>query len=244
MNADKGIQYEYANGIAVITMDDGKRNALPPAMFRGLYAALRQAEKDKAIVILTGREGVFSAGYDLKVMKAGNADTLRMLRAGYSLTARMLNFPYPIISACSGHCYAMGVFMMLSADYVIGSKGPFQVSANEVALGLPMPRVACSVMRQRLTPAGYQRAAILAEQFSPESALSVGFFDELVDPSELLGRARDVAKGFAELDMRAHAETKRRVRSSVIPAIRRQVPLDLVEAVKIGLRGTKPKSRQ
>lgn len=242
MSADNTIQYEYANGVAVITMDDGKRNALPPAMFRGLYAALRQAEKDKAVVILTGREGVFSAGYDLKVMKAGNASTLRMLRAGYALTARMLDFPYPIINACNGHCYAMGVFMMLSADYIIGSRGPFQITANEVALGLTMPRVPCTVMRQRLTPAGFQRAAILAESFTPETAMAAGFFDELAEPQDLLNRARTVAKSFTELDMRAHAETKRRVRSSDISAIRRQVPLDLVEAVKYGLRGRKPKS--
>lgn len=241
MSGSELVRYEYKDGIAVITLDDGKRNALPPAMFKGIYSALRQAEKDQAIVILTGREGVFSAGYDLKVMKAGNADTLRMLRAGYSLTARMLEFPFPIIAACNGHCFAMGVFMMLSADYIIGSQGDFQISANEVAIGLTMPRVPCTVLRQRLNPGAFQRAVLLSESFSPEAALQAGFFDALSTPAELMSLAQAKAEDLKRLDMRAHADSKRRIRSKQISTIRRQVPLDLVEAVKYGLSGRKPK---
>ncbi|MEC9364948.1 MAG: crotonase/enoyl-CoA hydratase family protein [Pseudomonadota bacterium] len=237
----ESVLYELKDGIAVITIDDGKRNALSPAVFRGIYGALRQAEKDRAGVILTGREGVFSAGYDLKVMKAGNADTLRMLRAGYSLTARVMAYPYPVITACNGHSFAMGVFLMLSTDYVIGTRGEFQVAANEVAIGLTMPRVACTTLQQRLTPAAYQRAVTLSEVFTPEAALAAGFFDELVDPAELMARAQSRAAQFAKLDARAHAESKRRIRAKQISAIRRQVPLDLVDAVKFGLRGGKPR---
>jgi len=236
------VRYQLQDGIAVITIDDGKRNALPPAVFKGLYAALRRAEQDRAVVILTGREGVFSAGFDLKVMKAGNADTLRMLRGGYALTARIMAHPHPVIAACNGHAFAMGVFMMLSADYIVGSRGNFQISANEVAIGLTMPRVPCTTMAQRLTPAAYQRAVVLAESFTPESALAAGFFDELVEPGELLDRARALAAKFAQLDMRAHAESKRRIRAHQIKAIRRQVPLDLLDAVKYGLRGGRPKA--
>lgn len=241
MSERDSVRYEQRDGIALITIDDGKRNALPPAVFKGLYAAFRRAEQERAVVILTGREGVFSAGYDLKVMKAGNANTLRMLRAGYSLTARIMAHPYPVIAACNGHSFAMGVFMMLSADYIIGSRGDFQIAANEVAIGLTMPRVACTTMQQRLTPAAYQRAVALAEVFTPESALAAGFFDELVESSELLARAQTLATQFGKLDMRAHAETKRRIRASQIKSIRLQVPLDLVDAVKFGLRGGKPK---
>jgi enoyl-CoA hydratase len=242
MATHDSVRYQLQDGIAVITIDDGKRNALPPAVFKGLYAALRRAEEDRAVVVLTGREGVFSAGFDLKVMKAGNADTLRMLHAGYALTARIMQHPYPVIAACNGHVFAMGVFMMLSADYIIGSRGDFQISANEVAIGLTMPRVPCTTMAQRLTPAAYQRAVVLAESFTPESALAAGFFDELVEPGELLDRAKALAAKFGQLDMRAHAETKRRIRADQIGAIRRQVPLDLLDAMKFGLRRGRAKA--
>ena len=241
MTSHDSINYRLDGGIATITIDDGKRNALPPTVLKGIYAALRRAESDQAPVILTGREGVFSAGFDLKVMKAGNADTLRMLRAGYSLTARIMAYPHPVVAACSGHSMAMGLFMMLSCDYIIGIEGDFNLTANEVALGLTMPRVACTVMQQRLSPAAYQRAVNLSEYFHPGNAVAAGLFDEVVQPQALTQRARECAEQFAELDARAHRDTKRRIRAEQIKAVRRQVPLDLVDAVKFGLRGGKPK---
>lgn len=237
------VRCEIANEIATITIDDGKRNALSPAVFREIYAAIDRAEKAKATIILTGREGVFSAGFDLKVMRSGKPETLAMLRSGYALTAKLMAYPRPVIAACNGHCFAMGVFMMLSADYIIGSKGDFRISANEVAIGLTMPRVAAATLQQRLTPAAYQRAVVLSEEFSPESALQAGFFDELVNANELAQLARDKAEQFQTLDKNAHAASKLRIRADTIKAIRRHLPLDLVDAVKIGLRGAKAKKK-
>ncbi len=231
------VSYELNDGIATIRMDDGKRNALSPEMFKELNAALDRAEADKAIVILTGRDEVFSAGFDLKVMKAGGTRTISMLRAGYSLTARILGYPYPVITACNGHVLAMGVFMMLASDYVIGSEGDFKISANEVAIGMPFPRVAEEMMRLRLRPADFQRAVVLAEYFSVEKALAAGFFDEVVAGEALLARANAVAGDLSKLDMWAHKVSKQRVRKTVINRIRRNIPLDLKDAVLLGVRG-------
>jgi len=236
--SDSQVKYELAGGVATITLDDGKRNALSPNMFKHLNAALDRAEADKAIVILTGREEVFSAGFDLKVMKGKNpATAIAMLNAGYSLTARVLAFPHPVITACNGHVLAMGVFLMLSTDYVIGTQGDYKVSANEVAIGLPMPRTAAQVLKHRLTPAAFQRATTLAEYFPVDIARESGFFDELVSATDLLSRAQEKAAEFAALDRDAHRITKQRVRSKTIKSIRRSIPLDLKDAAILGVRG-------
>lgn len=229
------VHYSFVNGVATIQLDDGKRNALSPAMFRQIYAALDRAEADRAIVILTGREQVFSAGFDLKVMNGAPLDALRMLRAGYSLTARVLAYPYPVIAACNGHALAMGVFLMLSADHVIGTRGAFRISANEVAIGMTMPRVAAAMLRHRLTPADFQTAVALARYFPVEDALKAGFFDELAEAASLMPRARELAVEFAKLDMRAHTASKRRIRRPLIRYIRRSVPLDLFDALLVGV---------
>lgn len=230
------VKYSLADGIATIQLDDGKRNALSPAMFREINAALDRAEADRALVIFTGREEVFSAGFDLKVMKSGGMPTLQMLRAGYSLTARVMAYPYPVIAACNGHVLAMGVFLMLSADYVIGVRGDYKVSANEVALGLTMPRVAAAMLRHRLRPADYQSAVTLSKYFPMEAAREAGFFDELVEPAQLMPHARALAAEFAKLDMHAHAASKRRIRAELIGHIRRSIPLDIADAVRHALR--------
>ena len=169
-------------------------------------------------------------------MKRGGLNALRMLRAGYGLTARVMSYPYPVIAACNGHSLAMGVFLMLSTDYVIGSRGDFKIAANEVAIGMTMPRVAAATLRHRLDPAAFQRAVTLSEYFDVESAKDAGFFDELVDPTELMSRAETLAHSYKNLDLRAHTASKRRIRAAVIRRIRCSIPLDLIDAALVGLR--------
>lgn len=235
------VHYNLDGRVATIRIDDGKRNALAPEVLREIYAALDRAESDRAAIIITGRESVFSAGFDLKVMKRGGVKAIGMLRSGYALTARVMAYPHPVIAACNGHSFAMGVFLMLSADYVIGSRGDFRISANEVAIGLTMPRVAAAVLKHRLDPAAYQRAVTLSEEFNPEAALDAGFFDELVNPDDLKVRAEALADTFAALDERAHAASKRRIRAAVIRRIRSGLPLDLFDAMMMGVRGARPR---
>ena len=235
------VHYNLQDQVATIRIDDGKRNALSPQVLHEIYQALDRAESDRAIVIMTGRESVFSAGFDLHVMKRGGVNALRMLRAGYALTARIMAYPYPVIAACNGHALAMGVFMMLSADYVLGSRGDFKIAANEVAIGLTMPRVAAAMLRHRLNPAAFQRAVTVSAYFNVEAALSAGFFDELVDPADLMPHAEACADKFKELDPRAHRASKRRIRAALIRKIRFSIPLDLLDAVLMGLRGARNK---
>ena len=230
------VTFEIEHSIATLTMDDGKRNALSPAMFDELYDALERAEREDAAVVITGREGVLSAGFDLKVMKAGGVQAVKMLRAGYGLTARLLSFPKPVVIASPGHAYAMGAFLLLSGDYRFGVPGPYTYVANEVAIGLPMPRVACEVLRLRLNPAARERAVILSEEFSPEEALQVGFIDALVPVERLLDEARSKAAALLELDPAAHAISKKRLRADTLRNIRASLPLDLGDAVVLGAK--------
>jgi len=236
-----GVHYGLQDRVATIRIDDGKRNALSPQLLRGIYQALDRAESDAAAVIITGREAVFSAGFDLNVMKRGGMDALQMLRLGYALTARVLAYPYPVVAACNGHVMAMGVFLMLSADYAIGSRGDCKIAANEVALGLTMPRVAASMLEHRLSPAAFQRAVTLSETFDVEAALQAGFFDELVEPDQLLARATTKAESALQLDMPAHTASKRRIRKALIRKIRISLWLDLADAIMMGLRGARPR---
>jgi enoyl-CoA hydratase len=239
--AMNSLHYSLEGRVATVRIDDGKRNALSPQVLDAIYEALDRAEADRAAVILTGRESVFSAGFDLNVMKRGGMNAIRMLRSGYALTARVMAYPYPVVAACNGHSFAMGVFLMLSADYVIGSRGDFRISANEVAIGLTMPRVAAAMLRHRLDPAAYQRAVTLSEEFDPEAALNAGFFDELVAPDELKARAESHAAEYAKLDARAHKASKHRIRGALIRKIRISIPLDLLDAMIMGLRGARPR---
>lgn len=198
-------------------MDDGKANVLSPAMLASLNEALDHV--GGKVVVLTGRPGMFSAGFDLSVLQGGGQEAFEMLMGGFSLARRLLSWPTPVLIACTGHAVAMGVFLVLSGDYRLGVSGPFKLTANEVAIGLTMPHTAVEICRQRLTPATYTRAVLLSEVFGPEQAVPAGFLDEVVDASELSDRSHALAKHLGGLNMDAHARSKARARHDILEAI-------------------------
>jgi enoyl-CoA hydratase/carnithine racemase len=223
------VSYQLRGSIATITMDDGKVNVLSPAMLGELDAALDQAMADRAVVLLGGRSGIFSAGFDLPVLNAGGAEAAAMVQAGFTLAERLLSFPMPVVIACTGHAVAMGVFILLSGDYRVGAAGPYKITANEVAIGLTMPRAAVEILRQRLAPAYFNRAATLAEPFSPEGAVEAGFLDRVVSAADLHDVARGTAEAAAALDLDAHLATKLRARQHTLDAVRAAIDADSAE---------------
>lgn len=220
------VTYQLNGSVTTITMDDGKVNALSLDMQAELNAALDQAATDKAVIVLTGREGIFSGGFDLPTLKAGGETALQMLVGGFELSERILKFQTPVIIANPGHCVAMGVFIMLSADYRIGIDGPFKMGANEVAIGLVVPESAIEICRNQLTPACFNRSMLTSEFFQPKDALKVGFLDKLVEQEELLETAQGLASEYVKLDNRAYQATKAKVRGELYKKVRSGIEND------------------
>ena len=227
------VQCEIESSVASITMDDGKVNALSLRMLGELNAALDRAAAEQAIVVLGGRPGVFSAGFDLPVLRAGGWEAITMFRAGFELAERLLSYPRPVVIACSGHAMAMGAFLLLSGDYRIGTRGAFKLAANEVAIGVTMPRAAVEILAQRLNPACFTRATLLAETFSPDNAIEAGFFDRVVDAAELRPTAAQVVAMVSALDAPAFAATKLRARQRMLASIRSGIETDHVELCRL-----------
>jgi enoyl-CoA hydratase len=223
--------YHRTDAIATITLDDGKVNVMSLAMQEAIHVGLDRAEADGVPVVVRGRDGVFSAGFDLNVLRGGGTDGLAMVKGGFELAARLLAFPLPVVMACTGHAIAMGTFLLFSGDYRIGVSGPYKLTANEVAIGLTMPHAAIAILGHRLTPAALPRAILLAEPFSPADAVAVGYLDKVVDAADLVAEARQVAVASAGLDLTAHAATKARFRAPVLDAVRAGIVADEAELV-------------
>ncbi len=224
------VHYSVDEAVATIQMDDGKVNVLSPVMQREINEALDHAELEGVgAVVIAGNSRVFSAGFDLGVLTAGGDAAIGMLVGGFELAARVLAYPKPVVMACTGHAIAMGSFLLLGGDHVIGSPD-HRVMANEVAIGLTMPRAALAITRHRLTPAAYQRAVGLAVPFVGEEAVAAGYLDELVASDRVRARAQEVARNFTALDARAHAATKLLARAEVLDAIRSGIDLEFRQA--------------
>jgi enoyl-CoA hydratase len=219
--------YALEERVATITMDDGKVNAMSTGMLGELQAAFERARADRAAVLLVGKPGLFSAGFDVKVFASGDLPAvMAMLRAGAELIEQILSFPFPVVTACTGHAYPMGAFLMLSADVRFGADGPYRIGMNEVAIRIVPPRFAIEIARQRLTPAAFNRLIVTGEMLSPTDAVTAGFLDFVVPASELLQKARETARALSALDMESHATTKLRVREQALGALRAAIAAD------------------
>jgi enoyl-CoA hydratase len=220
------VAYSLEDGIATLTLNNGKVNAFSHELIAQFNGALDKAQADAAVVIVTGQPGILSGGYDLKVMMSGPQYAIDLVAAGSMLARRMLAHPQPIIVACPGHAVAKGAFVLLSADYRIGVEGPFTIGLNEVKIGMTMHHVGIAIARDRLTTPAFQRAVINAEMFTPQGAIAAGFLDQVVAPDQLMATAREVAQQMKKLNMSAHKNTKLKVRKALLDTLDAAIALD------------------
>ncbi|WPO98819.1 crotonase/enoyl-CoA hydratase family protein [Pseudomonas sp. HR96] len=220
------LDYLLEDGVATLTLNNGKVNAISPDVISALNSALDRAAQDRAVVILTGQPGILSAGYDLKVMTSSPQNAVSLVTAGSTLARRLLSHPFPVIVACSGHAVAKGAFLLLSADYRIGVSGPFQIGLNEVQIGMTMHHAGIELARDRLGRSAFQRSVINGEMFGPDAALQAGFLDQVVAPEQLRETALAVAGQLKKINMTAHRNTKLKVRKDLLQSLDAAITLD------------------
>ncbi len=213
------VSFTLNDGIAVVTLNNGKVNALSPEVLAALNVALDRAQEAGAMVVLTGQPGILSGGYDLKVMMQGPEQAIGLVTAGSMLTRRMLAHPQPIIVACGGHAVAKGAFLLLASDYRLGVEGNFLIGLNEVQIGMTMHHVGILLARDRLSPAAFQRSVINAEMFAPQAAMEAGFLDRVVAPDQLMTTAMEMAQQLKKLNAVAHRNTKLKARKALLDAL-------------------------
>ncbi|WP_296254774.1 MULTISPECIES: crotonase/enoyl-CoA hydratase family protein [unclassified Pseudomonas] len=220
------VAYQLEDGIATLTLSNGKVNAISNEVVAAFNAALDQAEKDRAVVIITGQPGILSGGYDLKIMTSSPQAALDLVEAGSTLARRMLSHPFPIVIACGGHAVAKGAFLLLSGDYRIGVEGTYSIGLNEVQIGMTMHSAGIELARDRLSNSAFGRSVINGEMYDPKGALQAGFLDRIVAPEELTDAARTVALQLKKINMKAHSQTKLKVRRAFLEALDKAIELD------------------
>ncbi len=215
------VSVEIRDDIAWVTMDDGKVNAVNFELVDGLLAAIEQAEQQAKALVLVGRPGKFSAGFDLKLIQGGDAQTVQsLLNRGGEVALRLLDSPLPTIGVCTGHALAMGALFLLACDTRIGINGAFKIGLNETAIGMALPVFGIELPRMRIAPPDLTAAVVQARLYSPEEAARVGFLTETVDADDALAVASTHAAALAALPMEAYAANNRHLYKDTIAALR------------------------
>ncbi len=228
----RGVNCELKDGVAQIMLDDGKVNVMSTTMLGEIGAAFDRAEQEAEIVVLrSGRAGIFSAGFDLKVFAMGDAaKSLEMVRAGAELALRLMSFPHPVIGVMEGHAFPMGTFLLLACDVRLGARGPHRMGLNEVAIGIAPPSFAIELARSRLHPAWLSRTAALGEMYEPDEALTAGFLDRVVAPEAIESALDETIAALRAIHKPSHTTAKRRLRQPAMEAMRMAIDRELTMA--------------
>ncbi len=199
----------HEEDVSIITLDDGKANVFSPAMIKAVNECLDEVPTEKGALIITGRPGMFSAGFDLKIIGTGDITAIReMSLNGFKLLSRIFSFPRPVLAACSGHGIALGTFLLCCCDYRIGAKGKFLVGANEMRTNMVIPTPILELIKYRVSQAHKYRAILGAEMYSIDGAIEAGLMDEVVESDKLMEASLAKAKDLATLGHPSYSLTK------------------------------------
>lgn len=215
------MKYEILDdGIVKISLDNGKANAVSLELANEMITLLDKAEEDGKGILLCGNPGIFSAGFDLKVIATGMDKAQAMLQAGFMMTERLYKHPQPVVIACEGHAIGMGVFMLLAADYRVGAKGEFAIRLPETAIDMHFTEILKIIAKSHIAPHHHSRAIVQSRPYSPDAAAEIGMLDETVAPESVMDVATQRLKELIELPAAKYAENKLHMRADEIKAIR------------------------
>jgi enoyl-CoA hydratase len=211
--ADELVQYEVRDRIAEVTIANGKANALAPQVIEELGAALTRAEdageSEVGALLITGAPGMFSGGFDLKVMRSSAAAAGKLVTDGGELITRLLGSPVPVVIACSGHAVAA-----------------FRIGLIETEIGMVLPVWAAELARERLSRRHLQLATVGAKMYDPAGALDAGYLDAVVEPDQLEEAARAAAARWAAFPRNAYRGQVRVNRGAVLGRLADAIAVD------------------
>ena len=219
------VSVDLHDGVALITMDDGKKNAITPEALVAIDAAFDEAEADANAVVLAGRPGSFCAGFDLATMTGDDRQAIAALGTGGGRFAlRLWSFPKPLVAACTGHAFTIGAIWTCACDTRVGEDGPFKIGMTETKMGMALGSWALEPLRARLSNRFWVPTIVQSRVYDPRGAQAAGFLDEIVPIGEAVDRACALAGDLATLPAKAYAENKLFSRAASIEIMTADLP--------------------
>ena len=192
-------------------------NALNPALVDELCTAIPQAVNNGyRAIVLSGREGLFSAGLDVpELLQLDRAGMVCFWVSFFKLLETVACSRIPIAVAITGHSPAGGAVVSLFADYRVMADGEFKIGLNEVQVGLAVPEVIQKAFTRLVSPHTAERMMVAGALVSPAQALKIGFVDKLAEPGAVVEDALNWCRQHVALPPIAMRETRRIARKSL-----------------------------
>ena len=218
------VSLDRDGGTAIARIDRPPANAMDPALVEELVRTAEELRRaPPRAVVLTGRDGFFSAGLDLKVVPSLDPAGRRDMIMGINrMVAAWCALPVPVVVAVSGHAIAGGIVLALAGDYRVGSTQG-KLGLTEVQAGVPYPAGAIAIVHAELSAPAARLMVLAGRLYEPAAALELGLVDELAEPGELVPRALSVAEELAGHPPETYARVKEQQRGALVAELERIV---------------------
>jgi Delta3-Delta2-enoyl-CoA isomerase len=206
--------------IGVLFIDTERNNAINDDFIREAHELMDEAEADatvRALVVASSHNSIFCPGVDLPSLMGRSSPEMRTFyEALTGLVRRKVAYPKPEVYALNGHTIAGGCMMALAGDYRVMAKGRLAFGMMEIDVGLAAPIGVVEMLRHFLGGRIAERVLFSGERFTPESALSLGLVEEVVEPTQLMDRACAQARALAQKPAAGYRRLKRYSREALV----------------------------
>lgn len=220
-------------GLATVTINNGKVNAIDTRLSEDLLAAFTELEENEEVlgVVLAGRPGCFCAGLDIKHMATFTDETLRKFwHANLGAIAAMVRLSKPYVAALTGFAPAGGTVLALTADYRVMAIGPkHTMGMNEFNMSLQIPELYADLITYYR---GEHQGWVDVQQatmFTASAAVAAGLANEAVAEDEVLERATRYCRKLINVYAPVYATTKRYQRRRLLKRVNRDIPAQVDE---------------
>jgi 3,2-trans-enoyl-CoA isomerase len=195
-------------------------NALSLDLLRALRSAIDDSVRDGvAGIMLSGSQGLFSAGVDVPALLAmDRAGVLAYWREFFGVCATLACSPVPLVAAITGHSPAGGAVLALFCDYRVMAEGPYRIGLNEVQVGLVVPEAIQLALRRVVGTYRAERLLVSGQMIDSTQALACGFVDELTGVDGVTTRALNWLGGLLALPSHAMLTTRALARADLAKA--------------------------
>ncbi len=206
-------------GIAILRLNRPPANPLNIELIEAAREAIESVGTNGDVrgIILTGTGKCFCSGIDIREVPKYTPEQMRRMIMGINrLCLTTYSLLKPVVAAVDGHALGGGLVLSMMADLRIVADVECKLGLAEVKAGIPFPACPLQVMKAEMRPEVMRRLSLSGENISPSVAVEMGLFDEKVDASQLLERAREKVRELMQHPAASYRVIKNQIRVSTI----------------------------
>ncbi len=216
------IKVTIKDRVAIISLDKGRSNAINTTMVDELQKMILNIEKDENIggIILTGKEGFFTAGLDLIELYDYDKEQIKTFWIKFlDLIKTLTLFKKPIIAAISGHSPAGGCIFAICCDYRVMAEGKYIIGLNEVPVGIIVPESIFELYAFWIGKAKAYQNLLEGKLMGTEEALSIGLIDATAPIESLMTAAEKKIALYLQYNPITWQQSKLNLRKELIAKV-------------------------